>query len=230
MTGIGGVGRPRLTAPLRQGASGRDQILDAAAQLFSEQGYSAVSTRRIAEAVGVKQASLYYHFASKHDILAELLAGTVRPSLAFGARLARSDEPPHVQLYALTAFDVMLLSSGRWNVGALYTMPELRAEQFENFRRDRIMRKRAYGRRVTAGLRAGVFEATSAGVATALVLALAESVISMRADGVRTGTALGNVIATSCLRLLDCDATDLKTAAAESARLLALGKPVMRQF
>jgi AcrR family transcriptional regulator len=229
VTGIGGVGRPRLTPPLRQGASGRDQILDAAAQMFSERGYSAVSTRRIAEAVGVKQASLYYHFASKQDILAELLAGTVRPSLALAARLARSEEPPHVQLYALTAFDVALLSSGRWNVGALYTMPELRADRFEDFRRDRLMLKRAYGRRVTAGLRAGVFDATSAGVATALVFALAESVISMRADGVPTGTALGDVIATSCLRLLDCDATHVKTAAAESARLLALSKPVERQ-
>jgi AcrR family transcriptional regulator len=229
VTGIGGVGRPRLTAPRRPGASGRDQILDAAAQMFSEQGYSATSTRRIAEAVGVKQASLYYHFASKQDILTELLAGTVRPSLAFSARLARTDEPPHVQLYALTAFDVALLCSGRWNVGALYTLPELRAEQFEDFRRDRRKLKRAYGRRVAAGLRDGVFDAASAGVATALVFALAESVISMRADGVRTGTALGSVIATSCLRLLDCDATNLKTAAAECARLLALGEPVERQ-
>lgn len=230
MTGIGSVGRPRHTAPLREGASGRDQILDAAAQMFSEQGYSAASTRRIAEAVGVKQASLYYHFASKQDILAELLAGTVRPSLAFSARLARSDEPPHIQLYALTAFDVALLCSRRWNVGALYTLPELRAEQFADFRRDRLMLKRAYGRRVTAGLRDGVFSATNAGVATALVFALAESVIAMRADGVHTGTRLGDVIATGCLRLLDCDATDLKTAAVESARLLASGKPVERQF
>lgn len=224
-----GVGRPRHAAPLRQGASGRDQILDAAAEMFSEQGYSATSTRRIAEAVGVRQASLYYHFASKQAILAELLAGTVRPSLAFGAQLARTDEPPHVQLYALTSFDVALLSSGRWNVGALYTLPELRAEQFEDFRRDRLMLKRAYGRRVVAGVNEGVFSASRAHVTTALVFALAESVITMRADGVGTDDDLSHVIAASCLQLLGCDATDLKTAAAESPRLLALAKPVTRQ-
>jgi AcrR family transcriptional regulator len=205
---------------LREGASGREQILDAAAEMFSEQGYSAASTRRIAEAVGVKQASLYYHFASKQDILAELLAGTVRPSLAFSARLARGTEPPHAQLYALASFDVALLTSGRWNVGALYTLPELRAEQFEGFRRDRLTLKRAYGRRVVAGVRSGVFEAASTEVATALVFALAESVITIRADGVPVGDDLGDVIATACLRLLGCRTADLDYAARQAETLV----------
>lgn len=227
VTGISaGVGRPRHSAPLRDGISGREQILDAAAQMFSEQGYSAASTRRIAEAVGVKQASLYYHFASKQDILAELLAGTVRPSLAFSARLARTNEPAHVQLYALTVFDVALLSSGRWNVGALYTLPELRADQFEDFRRDRELLKRAYGRRVSAGVKSGRFETTSIETATCLVFALAESVISMRADGTKFGDDLAEVIAAAGLRLLGCDAREVKAAAASAARLLASAKSV----
>jgi AcrR family transcriptional regulator len=231
VTGIGaGVGRPRLTAPLRRGVSGREQILDAAAQMFSEQGYSAASTRRIAEAVGVKQASLYYHFASKQDILAELLAGTVRPSLAFSAKLARTAEPAHVQLYALAAFDVGLLCSGRWNVGALYTLPELRAEQFEGFRRDRLLLKRAYGRRVSNGLKAGCFTVESADVSTSLVFALAESVISMRTDGVKPDSALGEMVASGCLRLLGCSDAALRQAVEQSARLLAsAAKQVDRQ-
>jgi AcrR family transcriptional regulator len=232
VTGISaGVGRPRHSAPLRQGVSGREQILDAAAEMFSEQGYSAASTRRIAEAVGVKQASLYYHFASKQDILAELLAGTVRPSLAFSAKLARTDEPAHVQLYALAAFDVALLCTGRWNVGALYTLPELRAEQFEDFRRDRLLLKRAYGRRVSNGVKDGLYDVESVDVSTSLVFALAESVISMRADGVKVDPGLGDVIATGCLRLLGCSGTALREASARSARLLATAaKPVDRQI
>jgi AcrR family transcriptional regulator len=206
---------------LRQGLSGREQILDAAAEMFSEQGYSAASTRRIAEAVGVKQASLYYHFASKQDILAELLAGTVRPSLAFSNRLARTSEPAHVQLYALASFDVALLSSGRWNVGALYTLPELRAEQFEDFRRDRRLLKRAYGRRIADGVGAGVFSAGSLDVATSLVFALAESVITMRADGCALTDDICDVIATGCLRLLGADRKALATAAASYEHLVA---------
>ena len=227
MTGISaGVGRPRLSAPLRDGTSGRDQILDAAAQMFSEQGYSAASTRHIAEAVGVKQASLYYHFASKQDILAELLEGTVRPSLTFSTQLARTDASPPGQLYALTAFDVGVLSSGRWNIGALYTMPELRAEQFEDFRRDRELLRRAYGRRISAGAKSGAFSIDSTELATSLVFALAESVISMRADGMKLGKDLGDVIAASVLRLLGCDARRLMKAATEANQLLTLAKSV----
>jgi TetR/AcrR family transcriptional regulator, cholesterol catabolism regulator len=40
----------------------RDQIIDTAAQLFQEQGYTATSVRQIADAVGVTEAALYYHF------------------------------------------------------------------------------------------------------------------------------------------------------------------------
>ncbi len=40
----------------------RDMILEAAARLFMEQGYSATSIRQIAEAVGCTEAALYYHF------------------------------------------------------------------------------------------------------------------------------------------------------------------------
>jgi AcrR family transcriptional regulator len=202
--------------------SGREQILDAAAQMFSERGYKETSTREIAEAVGVKQSSLYYHFANKQEILATLLAGTVKPSLSFANKLARTGEPPHVQLYALTHFDVSLLSGEQWNIGALYDLPELRAEPFEGFRRDRRLLQRAYRRRIVEGAKSGVLQITSADVASALVFTLVESVITMRSNGMRIDSALPEVIARGCLRLLECADEDAATAAAECKRLLAL--------
>jgi AcrR family transcriptional regulator len=208
-----GVGRPRHVPPQRSGASGRDQILDAAAQLFSEQGYTATSTRQIADAVGVKQASLYYHFESKQDILAQLLAGTVAPSLTFARRLARTDERPHIQLYALARYDVGLLTDERWNIGALYNLPEVREhEQFQQFRRDRKQLQRAYRRRVMDGVDEGVFHSELPELGSSLVFALAESVIAMRADGMKLETLLPHAIATACLRLLSCHESDVRTA------------------
>ena len=50
-------------------------------------GYASTSTRRIADAVGVRQASLYHHFATKDDILDALLAGTVDEPLRLAAEL-----------------------------------------------------------------------------------------------------------------------------------------------
>jgi AcrR family transcriptional regulator len=51
----------------------RKQILDAAAQIFSQKGYHAASMQDIARAVNLQKASLYHHVSSKQEILLELL-------------------------------------------------------------------------------------------------------------------------------------------------------------
>ena len=53
--------------------SGRDRILDEAAALFLRLGYEGTSLRQLADTVGMKAGSLYYHFASKDDLLTEIL-------------------------------------------------------------------------------------------------------------------------------------------------------------
>jgi AcrR family transcriptional regulator len=50
----------------------RERILDVALDLFTEQGYDKTSLREIAERLGFTKAALYYHFASKQDILMAL--------------------------------------------------------------------------------------------------------------------------------------------------------------
>ncbi|MHA6758416.1 TetR family transcriptional regulator [Streptacidiphilus sp. PAMC 29251] len=55
----------------------RQRILDAAAEVFAEHGYSGASMRDIAERLGITKAALYYHFASKED----LLDGLVQPAV-----------------------------------------------------------------------------------------------------------------------------------------------------
>ena len=51
----------------------REQILDVALELFTEQCYDKTSLREIAERLGVTKAALYYHFSSKDQILRALL-------------------------------------------------------------------------------------------------------------------------------------------------------------
>ncbi|WP_086664405.1 TetR/AcrR family transcriptional regulator [Lentzea kentuckyensis] len=51
----------------------RDRILTAAAHVFSEHGYAAGTTNRIAEQARVSIGSLYQYFPNKDAILAELL-------------------------------------------------------------------------------------------------------------------------------------------------------------
>jgi AcrR family transcriptional regulator len=51
----------------------REQILGAAAQIFSQKGYHATSMQDIANAVNLQKASLYYHVSSKQEILVDIL-------------------------------------------------------------------------------------------------------------------------------------------------------------
>jgi AcrR family transcriptional regulator len=51
----------------------RDEILDTAAQIFSQKGYHGTSMQDIALAVNLQKASLYYHVSSKQEILFDLL-------------------------------------------------------------------------------------------------------------------------------------------------------------
>src|SRR6185437_17151071 len=75
------AGRPRLRPASDAEVAPRAEILDAAAELFVGQGLAATTTRQIAERVGIRQASLYYYFTGKDEILLELLTQSVRPSL-----------------------------------------------------------------------------------------------------------------------------------------------------
>jgi AcrR family transcriptional regulator len=51
----------------------RNDILEAAAQVFRQKGFHGASMANIAEAVNLQKASLYHHVSSKQEILFELL-------------------------------------------------------------------------------------------------------------------------------------------------------------
>ena len=51
----------------------RRQIIEAAATLFSRKGFRGTTTREIAEAVGVSEAMLFKHFATKEELYAAII-------------------------------------------------------------------------------------------------------------------------------------------------------------
>ena len=55
----------------------RDEILNVALELFSVNGYEATSISQLADAVGIRKASLYSHFASKQEILDDVVASVL---------------------------------------------------------------------------------------------------------------------------------------------------------
>lgn len=191
-----GPGRPRHESRRRRGSTPRAEILDAAAELFTTQGYASTSTRAIADAVGIRQASLYHHFGAKDDILDALLSETISAPLDLAARLDTTPEPPQVRLYALAWFDVRQLCAARWNLGALYLLPELRAERFAEFRSRRAELRERYER-----LAADVVGDAAADAHT-LPFRLVESVINIRSDRGVVPDETDHLIPDTVLRML----------------------------
>ena len=68
----------------------KQEILEASLELFSVQGFEATSISQIADAVGIRKASLYSHFESKQAIL-DALVKDVLDQYAEHSIFARAD-------------------------------------------------------------------------------------------------------------------------------------------
>ncbi|HKS45687.1 MAG TPA: helix-turn-helix domain-containing protein [Amycolatopsis sp.] len=171
------AGRPRATGAAASSEDARQAVLDAAAELFTTTGYAATSTRAIAERAGLRQASLYYHFPAKEDILCSLLAETVRPSLEVARHLLGLRAEAGARLWALACSDIRLLGTARHNLGALYLLPEVASPGLTVFRTERAELKDAY-----RALIGGIPDHAPLGTRTDLVFGLVESIAVVRRD------------------------------------------------
>lgn len=213
-------GRPRHAPDDGGTGSPREQILEAAAALFVDQGFSATSTRAIADRVGIRQASLYYHFAGKDDILLDLLRTSVRPSLETARALedAAPAPAPEAALYALAMSDAHTLATAPHNVGMLYLLPEVQLERYDLFREERVELQETYAR---LGAQVAGDDPTSAAGARRgeMLIQLVEVVIHQRRTRV-PGAADCHAIAEACLRVCGADEATISAARAGYQRPL----------
>ena len=88
------------------------EILDAALELFSVQGFEATSISQIASAVGIRKASLYSHFDSKQAIL-DALVQEVLEQYAMHSIFARADWEKDTGSLPQTADDAVGMIQGQ---------------------------------------------------------------------------------------------------------------------
>lgn len=72
----------------------RQEILDAARELFAREGYEATSIRRIAEKVGCSPGILYHYFEDKPEIMAQLVRETFSRLTARLQAICHDQAPP----------------------------------------------------------------------------------------------------------------------------------------
>lgn len=91
----------------------RTAIMDAAARLYADLGYSAVSMRDVAGVVGVTPANLYHHFKGKDELIRETLAHVFAHKTAPMADIFEGDSAADDKLEAFVTWFVRLLVEDR---------------------------------------------------------------------------------------------------------------------
>ncbi len=144
----------------------RDDILDAAAQVFRQKGFNGASMQDIAAAVNLQKASLYHHVTSKQEILLALLDRALGMLTDHIAGVAAQDLPVDQKLrQMMRAYLIALADNSDLSSVLLFEHRSLdkksharhvpQRDKFEGLWRDVI----------NEGVRTGVFECPDAGVA-----------------------------------------------------------------
>ena len=105
-------GRARQRQPRRERDT-RRHILDASLRLFSEHGFARTTVRAIARKAGITDAAIYYHFASKQELLEALFEEKgIVPALQ-QLEQAAGELPPREAFLSIARDAMSLLESSR---------------------------------------------------------------------------------------------------------------------
>lgn len=100
----------------------RTQILDTAQELIQKVGLNAMSYADISTAVGIRKASIHYHFPTKDDLVAALLERYSPYFLRLFDAILDSPESPEVKLRRYCGLFEVTISSGQQDKACLCGM------------------------------------------------------------------------------------------------------------
>ena len=192
------IERLRATPPATWAT--RDRILFEAARLIAAKGYHGASTRDITTAVGIRQPSLFSHFASKQEIVSELFRYEVSIPAERAQTYAAESGSPSARLYRYM----------RWDFEWYALMPlDLRGMQeellvepgLEQQREDLKVWKRAIEQIVREGVKASEFHQGTPAFVTNVLTALSWEVVRVSMHS-RDGRASAKLRARSAEFLL----------------------------
>lgn len=96
---------------VKEAEARRNEILDAAKELFGQKGFDGTSTGDILGKVGIARGTLYYHFKSKEDIMDALIERTNATILHAAQQIAEDKSIPVIERI-LRAVMALNISSG----------------------------------------------------------------------------------------------------------------------
>lgn len=169
------IGRPRLD-PRPVVGDPTDHILGTAARLFGEHGVTGTTMSRLASEVGLKQSSLYYHFHSRDEVVAALMARANVVPLELIDRVTATDDPEPVQLYRFVKGDVEALCALPFDINEVHRIAARDVERFADYWTDRRRLERKLSGLVRRGAEAGTLRKVSPRLAALTIMANDEGV------------------------------------------------------
>ena len=186
----------------------REEIQRAAATLFFAKGYEATTVRAIADELGIKSASIYYHFPDKEQILFEVVRDVLELSLA-GIKDALAAVPaPEQRLAALVVHHVALNAlRAREATLAETELRSLTGERLRHVVAQRDAHEALVQGVLDDGRRAGVFELLDVKLTAYAVISMCLNVGAwFRPDGRLTLEEVAAAYANLALRLAGASA------------------------
>jgi len=209
------------TAP--RGAVTHERILVEASRLFAVRGYFGTATRDIAEAVGIKQPSLFHHFQSKQVIAEELLRYSVKEPMLFAARLIRLRAPAAELVYRYAWFDTQHLLTSPYDLTGVHREDLIGSPEFASWRRKTEKLRIDIQEIVGRGVKDGSFRDVHPVLTQELISGMNLNTIRMAHAGrPSTSVDIPAFIAEFILRAILADTTSLPDIA---RRALALEVP-----
>jgi AcrR family transcriptional regulator len=143
-------------------AISRDQILESSAQVFRQKGYHGASMADIADSVGLQKATLYHHFGSKQEILAELLNRALGIVTENMVQVTKGAGTPEEKLHlAMRAYLQMLCEQGNLASVLLLEYRSLEKSLYKRHIQNRDKFERMWRDLVQEGVDSGNFQCES---------------------------------------------------------------------
>jgi len=97
----------------------KDEIIQTSAILFKKKGFSAVTMRDIAKAMGIKAASLYNHIKSKQEILSDIIISLAEQFTEQMNVIKNSNDSNINKLRKIVALHVNITSNSPFGMASL---------------------------------------------------------------------------------------------------------------
>lgn len=159
------------------GEGGRKAILIEAARLFSLYGYAGTTMADIADAVGIRSPSLYYHFDNKARIIEAIVNYPLNFAFEDSQRIVSEKTlSTPVQLYLLVRNVVYYLCESEYELYCVFD-PVLSDKRFDVVNAKLIAWLKNIEKLVLAGEKEGIFSHQPSRVSTYVVRGLMEAAI-----------------------------------------------------